>query len=1577
MSNPNFINVNSPNFRDFLLNMNLPLKDSITDNSLQSNLVGIGKPVNIKYTNQTPNGENLLDEGDYQREHVNIPVNKFQGLPDDYKLFSVDNNIQTPQSVGKYDVNNANAIVFPALGDVFLGQNKTISAYLSKNLYYDPTQVVKVDLNQDNSTIATQFGSYLDKNGKLTFNDGINEPYGIVTSLLNGNGIGLGLNGLITNGDIRNTLVGRALSTAGVIDDTPLGRIGAQQLAIQLGNNALFHLERETVGKLNTNVWSLFDNKDDSFLKPNYDITVPNGALAKSVDFLADLGGFSLPKSQMDVSIFSFDDKFQYDGLSNIERANEMLKNTGIGQANALFSNLNANLANISEEAKKAFRHGYAPNFFKGNDSVNDYRLYAYYDGQGNVIEGDGGKGPFYKWTDTEGSGFDAKINSKFLNDEGDKIGFTWYGDRFNSNLSESVRTSDAYEKVGLPPTGDYKFIPNRKSLLYKTKQLFLNNKIGSLVTGHGILGDEDSEIQNVPKKFDEAVGLSKGSGVLSADVIRRGIGRDDKPEDIFCRTWSPNKQYNSVNDQVKSRKLDEDGGNYLRRDNRDFSVLEDTGHVKIGNYKTDKQGVKRYMFSIENLAYGESNGKLNLLPCEVGSYGGRIMWFPPYDISFNESVSVGWDKTNFIGRGEPIYTYNNTERTGSLSFKVIIDHPNYMNNMKDVSNEVFASIAAGCIDNVSEFLTPLQRQQIETATKEEALSEIVVSNKPILPSVTHVFFPNDVAESYFTEKYISYESGLYDYEDNIILSPFDELVIETKTVDGTSFLTFDEVFKIEYDLSLKKVKVRSDEQYDYHRPLDIESGLGLDTITSDAIVDSEPTPYKDTTNYGLNGNRFDGSNDNSFSIPESNGFKPKKPDGRYYGWTEPQYFIDLAGYLIANKTVKITFIGYASKVGSVEKNRELSKKRAEATLGFFKTKLKETKLEGVNDEFLNKRLTTIIEAEGETDYFSKQYDTIGNKVCNPNEPWSLACKLNRRVQIKFDVDNELLKVAQTSSVNSTVKSGPLSTKNPAESFYQYTECDHFEKLKEDNKFIYNKLADKIKYFSPSFHSITPEGFNSRLTFLHQCTRQGKTDYGKNATNLAFGKAPICVLRIGDFFHTKIAIENMSIDYEPLVWDINPEGVGVQPMIANVTLNIALIGGSSLDGPINKLQNALSYNFYANTEIYDTRAESLFNFEEAEKKKKEAKKLKEDQDAEALVKATDLIKPIIDKFVYTFTEDPDIKKINEMSFSSIYNDGLFKNNVISTIKLKENLSNDYQIKISVYGEDNSSDISFVSTELLTKDKKELKLDSKNKVNGKPWTEFFDVFDLVKYVYAPNKHITPFINKKITSLVFKVDFILNDKIFHSKTFDYNWTSEYKEYRDLIGPLLENAVLDLSNIRLNEYREIVGYKNGLDGVKKVIVTGELKEIPKQVIKPRDNENINNLTAKSTEQVIEDIHKPTEAEPIKSNDQLRKELYDDAKKEYDIFSEIGCNGQLTEFNGKTSGCYISIKDSTISAKDAEGKAKKEALSIFLKINNISKNKLGLYKTESYKTENNITLNGGSDKYYVCFFYIKYTKK
>jgi hypothetical protein len=106
-------------------------------------------------------------------------------------------------------------------------------------------------------------------------------------------------------------------------------------------------------------------------------------------------------------------------------------------------------------------------------------------------------------------------------------------------------------------------------------------------------------------------------------------------------------------------------------------------------------------------------------------------------------------------------------------------------------------------------------------------------------------------------------------------------------------------------------------------------------------------------------------------------------------------------------------------------------------------------------------------------------------------------------------------------------------------------------------------------------------------------TSKDGVEVGVQPQNLSFGRPPICILRIGDFFYTKVAINSLQISYDGPQWDLNPEGIGVQPMIATVTLSIDLIGGHSLVGPINRLQNAVSFNYYANTEMYDVRSDSI------------------------------------------------------------------------------------------------------------------------------------------------------------------------------------------------------------------------------------------------------------------------------------------------------------------------------------------------------------------------------------------------
>jgi len=52
----------------------------------------------------------------------------------------------------------------------------------------------------------------------------------------------------------------------------------------------------------------------------------------------------------------------------------------------------------------------------------------------------------------------------------------------------------------------------------------------------------------------------------------------------------------------------------------------------------------------------------------------GNIMYFPPYINSFQNSSSANWNSINFLGRPEPVFTYNNSSRKGSVSFTILSD---------------------------------------------------------------------------------------------------------------------------------------------------------------------------------------------------------------------------------------------------------------------------------------------------------------------------------------------------------------------------------------------------------------------------------------------------------------------------------------------------------------------------------------------------------------------------------------------------------------------------------------------------------------------------------------------------------------------------------------------------------------------------------------------------------------------------------------------------------------------------------------------------------------------------------------
>jgi hypothetical protein len=231
--------------------------------------------------------------------------------------------------------------------------------------------------------------------------------------------------------------------------------------------------------------------------------------------------------------------------------------------------------------------------------------------------------------------------------------------------------------------------------------------------------------------------------------------------------------------------------------------------------------------------------------------------------------------------------------------------------------------------------------------------------------------------------------------------------------------------------------------------------------------------------------------------------------------------------------------------------------------------------------------------------------ENYGSTDLNNFTPVTYGCR-SSNFSINYNKIKKEDKPLNTSNITQLTPTGRVARnipKPPTESMKRIimktlSEQFYFKKLEETSPMIYSSLKEKLRYFHPGFHSMTPEGLNSRLTFLQQCLRPGDTIPVKglsdnsdiNARNTTFGPPPICVLRVGDFYNSKVIIRDLNISFDDGTWDLNPEGIGIQPMIATVTLQVNFLGGQGLEKPVERLQNALSSNFFANTEMYDERA---------------------------------------------------------------------------------------------------------------------------------------------------------------------------------------------------------------------------------------------------------------------------------------------------------------------------------------------------------------------------------------------------
>ena len=863
--------------------------------------------------------------------------------------------------------------------------------------------------------------------------------------------------------------------------------------------------------------------------------------------------------------------------------------------------------------------------------------------------------------------------------------------------------------------------------------------------------------INQVSKVFNDGYQeLTKGSRVIRYTTKNSVPGGAIEGLE-YCRVFTKDRPYYTFDE------LQKPDGNIRKYTN---SVLDNTFNLNIApiggvdstNIKNGR--VKKYMLSLENLSWRTSNRPgytyEDLPDCEKGPNGGRIMWFPPYDLNFDENISTGWQDNTFLGRPEPIYTYSNTSRKGNVSFKIIVDHPSIMNvlvnkELEDESsnetiNQVIDSFFAGCTkydlyDLVKKFpmFTPsdvFEVQLITTPEEVKTFTDTLPTNIVEQEIITNIVPPQSPqpTPAPCTEWQINVGSVTTDlsYVDcagttitltNLTSTATTRCIKSTTTptftvtdvantvtnttqpcstpptVTATPPLVTEAPIKDQFPevgfYFHNDFPDPSDDRIYASAPYDIwltkYKGLELkylnlggnsDPKTAhdfgkalDKIIKYNDTTYTDYTTQVLAGTNTEQNqylanyiDTRKSSVSEFFSFIDSE-------FTEAQNFVKkISISLDAGETVSFELLGSASALQTNTYNINLSKRRIDTVMQWMFNQKTPKGIElkkYYTDGKLKIKMTpsgesgTLIEPKYSSISCTKNYKTEANEgVVSVN---AMACRRVKIVDINVSNTNSSTQTppttvqtpptnndGNTSAIdplppnnNSGVNTEPVTPPNPTPGFVSQTptgntdtnitppsssiknpssgkitpkkrndltkrlarklltECNYFELVRKENPMIYDGIKSKIKHFHPVFHSITPEGLNSRLTFLQQCMRPGdtiptvsKNDNGtqtllyNDVTNSVFGAPPICVLRIGDFFHTKIAIDSLSIKYEDGRFDLNPEGIGVQPMIADVSVSFNFIGGHGLAGPIASLQNALSFNYYANTEMYDERADS-------------------------------------------------------------------------------------------------------------------------------------------------------------------------------------------------------------------------------------------------------------------------------------------------------------------------------------------------------------------------------------------------
>lgn len=1076
--------------------------------------------------------------------------------------------------------------------------------------------------------------------------------------------------------------------------DSYLAKIGATQLKFAFEERVAQEINQATIGVINLDslsdpfTASLLATGQQPFFIRDWRITVPENPLVNAVNLATRITGTYFPVSFIPGDYFNENTPYvnpqQQSGVLNTVNnltggllspilnksrnpSEIFVANTGNGTRSTLFASLNYNLYRPSYNIGLIQGLSALVNAFVDQDSpatgtyyvgspnaepslidsppnqvpVNQFgeqqativygpqELSILYEGneeqikfglKGRSYTDGGGTAGQLVWTSPK-----YKANAGFRATQGGGVGSI--DGEFNEISADYLQ----YESTNIP------FKPG--SILYNTQRLI---ESADQVQGQARLKHVGTAINQVSKVFNDGYKeLTKGSQVLSyvnqADGTQAGLE--------YCRVFQKDTPYFTYADLQKTDGITKTGRQF------DYSVLDNTYNLNIaplrnpGSTNIVDNKVKKYMFSLENLAWRTSDRPgftYDELPvCERGPNGGRVMWFPPYNLTFSDDSRPEFNPTTFLGRPEPIYTYKNTSRSGQLSWTIIVDNPAVMNTIiekqlkgsqKDRVQSIVDSFYAGCVKYdlyelgikfntipTKDLFTYQQILNNPRLTDEEQIQ--VLQSIPVDQSLTNDGKTEGADGNPNATGTGDQKAGNPEFE-TVDLSKF----------EGTGFYFHNDIpkgnpspeaaspFDVYYNeyLGLQNGVYKTQAPNKVKSGNDIFSGVGVQNFFNEVII----------------GN---------------------------FNFIKNELLKQIEDILVnKNGTIDIEMVGSASAIASVPYNQKLSERRNNSVLKWF---LQQPLSGGttIQKYYDDKRFNLILNPNGEEivipktraeanattgittdisvnnaqggDILTASVNCRNNildlgynppKVTTQAEWYSIPAMSCRRVAISkisakaqkepekppVTISEETTKTTNNpqdilTGITQSIKPEPKITieQKIKEGISKkilrnlFTECDYFEVIKETNPMVYDTIKDRIKYFNPAFHSMTPEGFNARLTFLHQCTRPGQTipiigpdgrPKYNDALNTSFGAPPVLVLRIGDFFNTKIIPTSLGLTFEGL--DINPEGIGVQPMLAKVTMGFNIIGGMGLKEPVQQLQNALSFNYYANTEIYDERA---------------------------------------------------------------------------------------------------------------------------------------------------------------------------------------------------------------------------------------------------------------------------------------------------------------------------------------------------------------------------------------------------